>query len=559
MTSLRTLLVLLPLFISVTHAQDTFEFGGGPVIRSPKVIVIYWGDPDPAYRQAMDRFYSQLTRSSYMARLSDYNAPPITQTYSNLPTAFKQWYAQNTPQTMGSARYAGSYVIRPSWKKSSGKTMVGTTDIGPELDYQVSVGKLPRPDRNTIYALHFSTDWAVYMGTNLFGWKVGNWVGEGFCGYHAAYYSFHTNQPFVYTVNSLLDGISGCQMGSNTFDSETYLASHELMESITDPGSDVIYGGFLSVGISKGERAWYDHAKTISSGFKPHEVADQCRGVQARIRTSPDPRDDYAVAATWQFHSNSCVVSAPIGKLDEVKLLSDGQYYVYGWALDPNGAYSSIDVHAYFDGPYPYGSGVADKALYYRPDVNSGTGYPGPHGFWIRVPEKFRDGLMHTVHVYGIGLNSGNNTLISGSGKEFVLPPLQPEVPTWATYKSLMNAGLCMDVQWGYRDPGTPLHVWGCDGNYAQQFKYVRATGEIKVMYDENLCLDAALPGNDLDPIQIWPCHGGPNQKWTFTDRGEFVGFNGKCIDVFNAEQNPGTRLIQYSCLGAANQRWLKQ
>jgi Ricin-type beta-trefoil lectin domain/Ricin-type beta-trefoil lectin domain-like len=80
-------------------------------------------------------------------------------------------------------------------------------------------------------------------------------------------------------------------------------------------------------------------------------------------------------------------------------------------------------------------------------------------------------------------------------------------------------------------------------------------TVEIRTM---DACLD--VPGGDPAdhvPLQIYPCHGGANQRWTL--RSDFAGFviiqsqsTNKCLDV------PGGRtgVQQYRCHGDDNQRW---
>ncbi|MGH8613428.1 MAG: RICIN domain-containing protein [Gammaproteobacteria bacterium] len=82
---------------------------------------------------------------------------------------------------------------------------------------------------------------------------------------------------------------------------------------------------------------------------------------------------------------------------------------------------------------------------------------------------------------------------------------------------------LCLDVQWGNPTPGTPVWLWGCDGDHAQRWVYKRhsadderQSGTIRnPVYDK--CLDVQwgnpAPGT---PVQIWDCNGGLAQKWTW-------------------------------------------
>ncbi|MBW3654483.1 MAG: DUF1929 domain-containing protein [Gemmatimonadetes bacterium] len=68
-------------------------------------------------------------------------------------------------------------------------------------------------------------------------------------------------------------------------------------------------------------------------------------------------------------------------------------------------------------------------------------------------------------------------------------------------------------------------------------------TGEVRA--HDGRCLDAAGgAGNDGDEIITWPCHGGPNQQWTYTSAGELKGIHGKCADVAGWGTGNGTRVI---------------
>ncbi|MBW1595642.1 TIM-barrel domain-containing protein [Streptomyces sp. JJ38] len=64
-------------------------------------------------------------------------------------------------------------------------------------------------------------------------------------------------------------------------------------------------------------------------------------------------------------------------------------------------------------------------------------------------------------------------------------------------------------------------------------------------------CVD--IPHSDTSPgvePTLYPCHGGPNQRWTFADDGALTGKDGVCLD---AATNPVT--VQ-PCDGSATQQW---
>jgi len=69
-----------------------------------------------------------------------------------------------------------------------------------------------------------------------------------------------------------------------------------------------------------------------------------------------------------------------------------------------------------------------------------------------------------------------------------------------------------------------------------------------------NLCLDDNANGTaNGNPVDIWQCHGGAGQSWTFA--GGALKVAGKCL----ADGNWGgrdTKLVLWSCDGQRNQRW---
>lgn len=117
---------------------------------------------------------------------------------------------------------------------------------------------------------------------------------------------------------------------------------------------------------------------------------------------------------------------------------------------------------------------------------------------------------------------------------------------------------LCLDVKGGTRQPaGAPLIVFPCHGGRNQSF-YFSDDGTIQA---EGRCLDiaggAARPG---DRVILWPCHGRSNQRWRYSRGGRIVGQNNLCLDVADFG-GAGARVIVWPCKGPneddANQRWI--
>ncbi|MEN6320661.1 MAG: RICIN domain-containing protein [Syntrophaceae bacterium] len=75
-------------------------------------------------------------------------------------------------------------------------------------------------------------------------------------------------------------------------------------------------------------------------------------------------------------------------------------------------------------------------------------------------------------------------------------------------------------------------------------------------------CLDVSgvSTANGANIIQ-YDCHGGSNQQWTLTNKGDgyylaVAKHSGKCLDVSGVSTANGTNIIQYDCHGGSNQQW---
>lgn len=73
----------------------------------------------------------------------------------------------------------------------------------------------------------------------------------------------------------------------------------------------------------------------------------------------------------------------------------------------------------------------------------------------------------------------------------------------------------------------------------------------------EGKCLDIRDGGSrDGAEVQIYTCHGGPNQDWVLNQAGEIRGYGGKCLDIRGGETLDGTPVQIHSCNSGPNQQW---
>lgn len=218
------LMVISGLFSSGAQAQ-TYFYGGGDVVANPEIVVVYWGKQRAGMQASLDQFYPRLTRSTYFDSLREYSTPR---------------------ETIGKVTYVKSVSIKPS----DGAIHVDTVETAREIDRQIMNGTLPFPGENTLYAVHFGEFMDVVMGSNLFGMAVGGEPGIGFCAYH---FSARAQVPTPFPGIAIFGPKiriavipdpgrvgSNCLMGTNVLGATTFLATHEIVETITNPDSVLV-------------------------------------------------------------------------------------------------------------------------------------------------------------------------------------------------------------------------------------------------------------------------------------------------------------------------------
>ncbi|MFE1440143.1 endo-1,4-beta-xylanase [Streptomyces sp. NPDC058739] len=118
-----------------------------------------------------------------------------------------------------------------------------------------------------------------------------------------------------------------------------------------------------------------------------------------------------------------------------------------------------------------------------------------------------------------------------------------------------VGSGRCLDVPSSSTTDGTQVQLWDCHNGTNQQWTYTDA-GELRVY--GNKCLDAAGTGNGAK-VQIYSCWGGDNQKWRLNSDGSVVGVqSGLCLDAVGGGTANGTLVQLYSCSNGNNQRWTR-
>jgi hypothetical protein len=122
-------------------------------------------------------------------------------------------------------------------------------------------------------------------------------------------------------------------------------------------------------------------------------------------------------------------------------------------------------------------------------------------------------------------------------------------------------AGRCLDIATG----NNSAQVFGCHAGPNQSWSY-QWNGEIRLLHG-NLCLEAnsaeihtwpALPAGQTRraAVRAANCNGSDFQKWTVTEAGEIRMFSGMCLDIQGGTSVDQAQVQLYPCHGGQNQRW---
>jgi hypothetical protein len=190
-----------------------------------------------------------------------------------------------TGQQIGRGTLKGTFTIAPKTKAAA----LTDAAIRKELTAQITAGKLPAPGPQTVYLVHLPPGVSVSLDGSR------SCASGGFCAYHNTFK--RSSKEVDYAVLPDLGPGSGCETGcggaATPFANQTAVASHELIEAITDP----------AVGLAKGlarPLAWY----SAQGG----EIGDLCNGQQATLHAASG--EQYTVQKEWSNKARACIASA---------------------------------------------------------------------------------------------------------------------------------------------------------------------------------------------------------------------------------------------------------
>jgi hypothetical protein len=120
------------------------------------------------------------------------------------------------------------------------------------------------------------------------------------------------------------------------------------------------------------------------------------------------------------------------------------------------------------------------------------------------------------------------------------------------------TSGRCLDVPGASTANGARLQLWDCHGGTNQRWTY---TSSKQLTVYGTKCLGASGRGTtNGTAVVIWDCDGDSNQQWNVNPNGTITGVqSGLCLDATGGGTANGTTLQLYSCTSAANQQWSRR
>jgi hypothetical protein len=128
-------------------------------------------------------------------------------------------------------------------------------------------------------------------------------------------------------------------------------------------------------------------------------------------------------------------------------------------------------------------------------------------------------------------------------------------------YKDMVNRGYAQN-SWYITSVQAGFEPWvGGTGLAVNDFTYSIGTGTTQgqriVGGQSGRCLD--VPNASQTPgtrVQLWDCNGQANQRWTYTSSRQLQVYGGMCLDANGRGTTNGTAVIIWTCNGQANQQW---
>jgi hypothetical protein len=275
---------------------------GGRVVSNVRVVQVIYGtgsylpEVTSTATPSIATFYQQVTNSAYFDWLTEYNTSGGT----------------HAGQAIGRGSFVQQVQITPS--SGNNGTVISDASIQNELAAQITAGRVPAPttdaagNNNTYYAIFFPHGKTITLsGSN-------SCQAGGFCAYHGTIASVGGREVY-YGVHPDMQSGSGCDVGcgGNTlFGNQQSVASHELVETVTDP--EIGLTPVVAAPI-----AWYDTANG--------EIGDICNAQQGTVAGGDG--QTYVVQKEFSNTANDCIVTRSAATHVPLYRYFNGRFHFY--------------------------------------------------------------------------------------------------------------------------------------------------------------------------------------------------------------------------------------
>ena len=264
----------MPMITNQVHTAAAvgahLTYYGGKVVQNASVVQVLYG------------------AGTYLPQLTATGAGSMSGFYQQgLSVGVWDWlteYNTTAPsQTIGRGGLLDQKQITPA-ASHNGSTITDAS-IQAELAAQIGNGTLAPPSDNTIYMVNFPAGKTITDPS-------GSASCQAFCAYHGTFKV--GSQNVYYGVLPDLTGAcaSGCGNAPSNFENQTSVASHELIETVTDPEVGIA----TTVGAPI---AWYDNTNG--------EIGDICNAQQGSFVGFDSVT--YAIQKEWSNQQNACITT----------------------------------------------------------------------------------------------------------------------------------------------------------------------------------------------------------------------------------------------------------
>lgn len=225
-------------------ATPRLTYRGGPLLASPQVFLLFWGDawqsePHATVMGRLRDFFGFVLTSPLLDQLAEYDVPGYTIGHGTLTGAA---FVPGTPPAT-----------------------VADADVQQFVRDQITSNPaVPQPTASSLYFVYLPPGVTSQMG--------GSASCVNYCGYH-------DNADSLYYALMPYPDCDGCVGGLAAVDALTSTSSHELCEAITDPQPS-------------GTLGWYDDANG--------EIGDICAWKTKEL-------GGYTVQLEWSNNQGQCV------------------------------------------------------------------------------------------------------------------------------------------------------------------------------------------------------------------------------------------------------------